>query len=270
MLALCLYMQAQEETAQLQKELESALSQQEALQQALQEMQATITVLRNQIQYQADCTAAAAASQDSGTVQQQRDGSEEQLPGPTSSTDALVQALQQQVADLRAISSYLDDSQQQQLADDWGTAAPVSVQHVKPGSSVTGGSTHFGSAAQKHECMMPPPPPRSMPTSRRIAMSAYASPASCSHVRPSDAIKAHHRVKQPAAAPGAMAAAQAGAASFNDKCWCGRPKKIAGSAQCTPVKHTMLDTQNIAHAWHGQQEGFVPSYSSSPISSSVR
>ena len=264
MLVFCAYMQAQEETAQLQRELESALSQQEALQQALQEMQATIIVLRNQIQYQADCTAAAAASQDSGAVQQQRGGSEEQLPGPTSSTDALVQALQQQVADLRAISSYLDDSQQQQqqqqqqLADDWGTAAPASVQHVKPGSSVRGGSTHFGSAAQKHECMMPPPPPRSLPTSRRIAMSAYASPASCSHVRPFDAIKAHHRVKQP------------GAASFNDKCWCGRPKKIAGSAQCTPVKHTILDTQNVAHAWHGQQEGFVPSYSSSPISSSVR
>lgn len=260
--------QAQSEVAQLHSQLEVAFSQQEALQQALHEMQATIAVLRDQIQHQADATAHASVPHNSDRSDH-RAHSEGRAAGLSSNTtSALVQALQQQVAELKSISSFLDDSQhqtqQQQQQPPVLRAASAAGQGLRQKSSPRVGSVQYGSAAQavpRHECMMPPPPPRSLP-SRRLPMSAYASPASHSHLHQTDSIKAHHPVRQ--------SAAVAGAVSTSDKCWCGRPKKMSGTALCTPVRHIRSNAGDLASSWGGQQEGFVRSYSSTPVRDSDR
>lgn len=262
--------QAQSEVAQLQTQLQAAASQQEELHEALHEMQATIALLRDQIQRQATTSAHASAAADSDRPQHGATDQGHEV-SCSNATGELVQALQQQVADLKAISSFLDDSQQQQqqhlLSKPVLRSVSLGRQYV--GSSISPspgrGSMSYGAAAQKHECMMPPPPPRSLP-SRRLPMSAYASPASGSRPPQTDAIKAHHPLRHSASASGAAA----GAASGSDKCWCGRPKKASGSGVSTPVRWGGAIAQEVAHQWDTQQQGHVPHSSSNPLRDSGR
>lgn len=268
----CVSSQAQSEVAQLQTQLQAAVSQQEDLHEALHEMQATIAMLRDQIQRQATTSAHAGAAAD-----HDRPHNEATDQGHVAScsniTGELVQALQQQVADLKAISSFLDDSQQQQQQQQQNLLAKPVLRSASLGRQYLGssispspgrGSMSYGASAQKHECMMPPPPPRSLP-SRRLPMSAYASPASGSRPPQTDAIKAHHPLRHSASASGAAA----GAAPGSDKCWCGRPKKASGSGVSTPVRWGGAIAQEVAHQWDTQQ-GHVPDSSSNPLRDSGR
>ena len=237
-----MFAQAQAEVAQLQSQLHDAVAQQEALQQALHDMQSTIAVLRERIQQQAESNTACVAAPHSQQGHQQRGSSATQLLSQATPTSALVQALQQQVQDLKEISACRSDSQQQQqqqqhmmhqpdraisldspttqsraCKDTAGThrglaGAHASVRGIHRGLSASG-------ASLKHDCMMPPPAPRSMPN-RRLPMSAYASPASQPASPRINAIKAHHPVS-----------------AADDKCWCGRPKKLTSSAAATPLGH---------------------------------
>lgn len=256
--------QAQSEVAQLQEQLLAAVSQQEALHKALHEMQATIAVLRDQIQHQADSSAYPEAAQEIDRPYQMAGNDLGHMASP--STSELVQALQQQVTDLKAISFFLDDCQhQQQPRKPVLRSASLGGQLLGSRSYARGRSILHGSAVQKHECMMPPPPPRSLP-SRRLPMSAYASPAVGTQSHQTDAIKAHHSLRHSASA----AAAAAGTASSSDTCWCGRPKKMSGSVVNTPVRQFGSSAQGLASQWHGQQEGYLPSSSSTPVKGSDR
>ncbi|KAL3140291.1 hypothetical protein ABBQ38_004559 [Trebouxia sp. C0009 RCD-2024] len=235
--------QAQAEVAQLQSQLQDAVSQQEALQEALHDMQSTIAVLREQIQQQAEGSSACDAGTHSQHGHQQR-GSTAQLLSQATPASALVQALQQQVEDLKEISACLNDSQQQQHMKHQPARAnslDSPATHSRACRGMAGnlrglagahtgmmGSPRGWSAAGatlKHDCMMPPPAPRSMPN-RRLPMSAYASPASQPASPRNNAIKAHH--------PPSHSAAESAA---DDKCWCGRPKKLTGSVVATPLRH---------------------------------
>ncbi len=256
-------LQAQSEVAQLQEQLLAAVSQQEALHEALHEMQATIAVFRDQIQHQADRNACPEAAQDNGLLYERAGNDVGHMASP--STSELVQALQQQVTDLKAISFFLDDCQhQQQPRQPVLRSASLGGQHSGSRNSARGGSTLHGSAAQKHECMMPPPPPRSLP-SRRLPMSAYASPIGGTQSHQTDTIKAHHSLQHSAS----LAAAAAGASS-SDTCWCGRPKKMSGPVVNTPVRHFGPSARGLASQRHGQQEGYLPSSSSTPVKGSDR
>ncbi len=257
-------LQTQSEVAQLQEQLLAAVTQQEALHKALHEMQATIAVLRDQIQHQADRSACPEAAQDNSLLYQMAGNDVDHMASP--STSELVQALQQQVADLKAISFFLDDCQhQQQPRKPVLRSASLGGWHSGSRNSARGGSILHGSAAQEHECMMPPPPPRSLP-SRRLPMSAYASPVGGTQSHQTDAIKAHQSLRHSAS----LAAAAAGAASSNDTCWCGRPKKMSGSVVNTPVRQYGSSAQGLASQRHGQQEGYLPSSSSTPVKGSDR
>jgi len=257
-------LQAQSEVAQLQEQLLAAVTQQEALHKALHEMQATIAVLRDQIQHQADSSACPEAAQDNGLLYERAGNDVGHMASPN--TSELVQALQQHVTDLKAISLFLDDCQhQQQPRQPVLRSASLGGQHSGSRNSARVGSILHGSAAQKHECMMPPPPPRSLP-SRRLPMSAYASPVGGTQSHQTDAIKAHHSLRHSAS----LAAAAAGAASSNDTCWCGRPKKMSGSVVNTPVQQYGSSAQGLASQRHGQQEGYLPSSSSTPVKGSDR
>ncbi len=226
-------------------------------------MQATIAVLRDQIQHQADRSACSEAAQDNGLLYERAGNDVGHVASP--STSELVQALQQQVTDLKAISFFLDDCQhQQQPRKPVLRSASLGCQHPGSRNSVRGGSSLHGSSAQKHECMMPPPPPRSLP-SRRLPMSAYASPVAGTHSHQTDAIKAHYSLRHSAS----LAAAAAGASS-SDTCWCGRPKKMSGSVGNTPVRQFGSSAQGLASQRHGQQEGYLPSSSSTPVKVSDR
>ena len=256
-------LQAQSEVAQLQEQLRAAMTQQEALHKALHDMQATIAVLRDQIQNQADRSAYPEAAQDNGLLHERAVNDVGHMASP--STSELVQALQQQVTDLKAISFFLDDCQhQQQPRQPVLRSASLGSQHSGSRNSARGGSILHGSSAQKHECMMPPPPPRSLP-SRRLPMSAYASPIGGTQSHQTDTIKAHHSLRH--SASGAAAAA---GASSSDTCWCGRPKKMNGSVVSTPVRQFGSGAQGLASQWHGQQEGYLPSSSSTPVKVSDR
>lgn len=256
-------LQAQSEVVQLQEQLLAAVSQQEALHKALHEMQATIAMLRDQIQHQASSTACPEAAQDSSRPYDERARTVVgHMASP--STGELVQALQQQVADLKAISFFLSDYQhQQQPRQPVLRSASLGGQHSGSRNSARGGSILQGSTAQKHECMMPPPPPRSLP-SRRLPMSAYASPAGGTQSHQTDAIKAHHCLRHSAFA------AAVGTASRSDTCWCGRLKQMSGSAVNTPVRQFASSAQGLASQWHGQQKGYLPSNSSTPVKGSDR
>ena len=257
-------LQAQSEVAQLQEQLLAAVSQQEALHKALHEMQATIAVLRDQIQHQADSSACPEAAQDSSRPYERARTVVGHMA--SRSTSELVQALQQQVTDLKAISFLLDECQhQQQPRQPVLRSASLGGQHSGSRNNARGESILHGSSAQKHECMMPPPPPRSLP-SQRLPMSAYASPAGGTQSHQTDAIKAHHCLRPSASA----AAAAAGTASSSDTCWCGRPKKVSGSVVNTPVQQCGYNGQDLASQWHGQQEGYLPSSNSTPVKGSGR
>ena len=258
-------LQAQSEVAQLQEQLLAAVSQQEALHKALHEMQATIAVLRDQIQHQADRSACPEAAQDNGLLYARAGNDVSHMASP--STSELVQALQQQVTDLKAISFLLDTCQHQQHPrQPVLRSASLGGQHTGSRSSARGGSILHGSSAQKHECRMPPRPPRSLP-SRRLPMSAYASPAGGTQSHQTDAIKAHHSLQQHSAS---AAAAAAGPASSSDTCWCGRPKMLSGSVVNTPVRQCGYGDQGLASQWHGQQEGYMPSSTATPVKGSAR
>lgn len=240
--------QAQAEVAQLQSQLQDAVTQQEALQEALHDMQSTIAVLREQIQQQAEGSSACDAGTHPLHGHQQR-GSTAQVLSQATPASALVQALQQQVEHLKEISACLSDSQQQQQQQQHMKHQPARaisldspVTHSRACRDMAGNprglaGAHAGmmgsprgwsasGATLKHECMMPPPAPRSMP-SRRLPMSAYASPASQPASPRINAIKAHHPLSQPAAESAA-----------DDKCWCGRPKRLMGSVVATPLRYS--------------------------------
>ena len=233
--------QDQSEVAQLQSQLQGAVTQQEALQQALNDMQSTIAVLRDQVQQQAQAgTHDADAYPQPGNHEKGSSNTMQQLSQAAPAT-ALVQALQQQVADLKELSACLSTSQQQrhlkhQLSQSVSLDKPV---HHDTARGEIGGphgglaEAHGGMARSprglsaagaglKHDCMMPPPGPRSVPN-RRLPMSSYASPASQPDPHLTDVIKAHHPSRQSAAETAA-----------GDKCWCGRPKKLTGLTVNTP------------------------------------
>lgn len=232
--------QAQSEVAQLQSQLQDAVIQQEALQQALHDMQSTIAVLRGQIQQQAMESTRTDAYGQPGT--RERDGSsamQQVTQGLPAS--GLVQALQQQVEDLRKLSACLSDSQQQQQHLKQQLTQSVSLDrtmhHSRGMAGPLGGlaEAHGGTARSprglsasgaglKHDCVMPPPAPRSVPN-RRLPMSSYASPTSHPDPHLTDVIKALHPTCQSTADTAA-----------DEKCWCGRPKKLMGSTVGTPSK----------------------------------
>ena len=252
------YLQAQEEIAQLQSQLQDAVVHQEALQHALHDMQSTTAVLRDQIQRQAETAA------DEADCQGVPETSHHPKHNAVHCTPAngLVHVLQQQVRDLKRLSAVLADAVQLQHEQEqpWQHHAAASAGLLNSSShsralkdtypclpqgspGMAGGSWGLSASqpALKHDCKMPPPPSRSM-LSRRLPMSAYASPASLSPSRLTDAIKAHHHVHQSAAE-----------APTGDKCWCGRPRKLAGSAVSTPSRHGVgkrVDSSSSASRRH--------------------
>lgn len=233
--------QAQSEVAQLQSQLQDAVIQQEALQQALHDMQSTIAVLRDQIQQQAVASPHPEAYAQPGT-QKRDDSSAMQQLTQVFPASGLVQALQQQVEDLRKLSACLSNSQQQQqqqlkhqltqafsldraMHHSRGVAGPCGgLAEAHGGIAKSPRGLSASGAGLKHDCMMPPPGPRSVPN-RRLPMSSYASPASHPDPHLTDVIKALHHTRQSTAD-----------ASAGDKCWCGRPKKLTGSTVGTPSK----------------------------------
>ena len=234
--------QAQREVAQLQSQLQDAVTQQEALQQALHDMQSTIAVLRHQIQQQAQAGTRDADAHPQPGIRQRGGSSSMQQLSQAAPAGALVLALQQQVADLKELTGCLGDSQQQQhLKHQLSQSVSLDrrMHHGRACGDMAGpcggsakalegraGSPRGLSASGpglKHDYMMPSPGPRSVPK-RRLPMSSYASPASQpDHL--TDVIKAHHASHQSAAETTA-----------GDKCWCGRPKKLTGPAVSTPSK----------------------------------
>ena len=263
---VCACVQAESEVSQLQTQLQDAVIQQEALHHALQDLQSTIAVLRQQIQQQAETQAYASDDRQLSTSQQK--GSKAmQASTHASSACGLVQTLQQQVTDLRALSASLQNSQQQQhiapLASLHSSGARNRSLRDMPGQCINAAGVHedmIGNtrgvsasyADQKHDCMMSPPVRRSLP-SRRLPMSAYASPASQSASHVTDAIKAHRSVRHSAAD-----------AATGDKCWCGRPKKLTGSTASTPSRcATDRVVERLGSAKH-QHEGCIPSQTSTP------
>ena len=250
---VCLvFAQAQSEVVQLQSQLQDAVTQQEALQQALNDMQSTIAFLRDQIQQQAQAgTHDADAYPQPGNQERGSSNAMQQL-SQSAPTAALVQALQQQVADLKELSACLSDSQQQRhlkhplsqsvslekpghhgraCGDMAGPRGGLAEAHGGMARSPRGLST--AGAGLKHDCMMAPPGPRSVPN-RRLPMSSYASPASQPDPHLTDVIKAHHPSRQSAAETAA-----------DDKCWCGRPKKLTGSTVNTPSTFPALTARTV-------------------------
>ena len=235
--------QAQSEVAQLQSQLQDAVIQQEALQQALHDMQSSIAVLRDQIQQQAVASPHPEAYAQPGT-QKRDDSSAMQQLTQVFPASALVQGLQQQVEDLRKLSACLSNSQQQQQQQQHlkhqltqAVSLDRAMHHGRDMAGPYGGlaEAHGGMARSprglsasgaglKHDCMMPPPGPRSVPN-RRLPMSSYASPASHPDPHLTDVIKALHHTRQSTAD-----------ATAGDKCWCGRPKRLTGSTVGTPSK----------------------------------
>ena len=250
--------QAQSEVAQLQSQLQDAVTQQEALQQALHDMQSIMAVLREQIQQAG--THDADADPQFGNQQRGSSNAMQQL-GQATSANALVQALQQQVEDLKELSSCLSDSQQQrrlkhQLCQ--SISLDRSVRHSRDMAGPRDGlaEAHGGMARSprglsasgaglKHDCMMPPPNPRSVPN-RRLPMSSYASPASQPDPHLTDVIKAHH--------PPCQSAAETAA---GDKCWCGRPKKLADSTVSTPSNRGTARTASGVNSAAGHHSANV-------------
>lgn len=232
------------------------------MQQVLHDMHTTIAVLREQIQQQVE-----GSGHDSGAHSQhghqQRGSNTAQLLSQAIPAKALVRALQQQVEDLKEISVCLSDSQQQQQqqrhmkqqsAQVISLDSPVTHSRAcrdmaRPHEGLAGAHASTTENAKglsevrlKHDCMMPPPALRSMPN-RRLPMSAYASPAS----QPaSPRIHAFKGANQP---PRHSAA--------DDRCWCGRPKKLTGSAVGTPLRHRTAATSPAI------ERGIVPSHTSS-------
>ena len=245
--------QAQSEVAQLQSQLQDAATQQEALQQALHDMQSTIAVLREQIQQQAEASAVDAdAYLQPGS--QQRASSTSQLSSQATHASTLVRALQQQVEDLKDISACLSDSRQQHMKHQPSRSMSLdrSNTHIRACKDVagahggmTGSPRGLSETGQRHDCMMPPPAPRSMPN-RRLPMSAYASPASKPASHHTSAIKAHQPTRQSVA----MSAADTAA---GDKCWCGRPKQLAGSTVGTPSNRGIARRTHETSSAVGQQ-----------------
>ena len=232
-------LQAQSDVIHLHSELAAALSQQDALQSALQELQATIAVLQTQIQHEAS---AASASDD--THHRLQPGMHRQRDATLDNdrTSDLVKARQQQVADLKTLSSLLDH-QQQPDQDPATCSAQAAAQQSSTGTSrgqTPDQPVQYASARQpyqKHDCLMPPPPVRSLP-SRRLPMSAYASPVSSPQVQQSGTIRAHHPAQQAAALPGASPGA-------DDRCWCGRTKMTSKSVMNTPVRSSIAIAQQL-------------------------
>ena len=241
-------LQAQSDVLHLHSELAAALSQQDALQSALREMQATIAVLQTQIQNEAHAPSASDASDQHRHHGLHRGGGANL---DHNSTSDLVQALQQQVDDLKTLSSLLDQHQQQPDQ----SAASCSAQTASPAGQQFSQGDHNSVLAsdqpvqnpsarqpyQKHDCLMPPPPVRSLP-SRRLPMSAYASPVSSPQAQQSAVIKAHHPIQQAAASSAAGAAASPGA---DDRCWCGRPKMTSKSVMNTPMRSSIAIAQQL-------------------------
>lgn len=254
--------QAQSEVAQLQSQLQDAVIQQEALQQALHDMQSTIAVLRDQIQQQAMASTHSNAYAQPGTRQRDDSSAMQQLT-QVFPASGLVQALQQQVEDLRKLSACLSDSQQQQQHLKHQLTQSVSLDrtmhHSRDMAGPRGGlaEAHGGMARSprglsasgarlKHDCMMPPPGPRSVPN-RRLPMSSYASPASHPDPHLTDVIKALHHTRQSTADTTA-----------DDKCWCGRPKKLTGSTvNSTPSKRGTAGTIDVVSSIARQQRANI-------------
>ena len=231
-----MYAQAQSEVAQLQSQLQDAVIQQEALQQALHDMQSTIAVLRDQIQQQAVASTHTDAYAQPG-IRHRDDSSAMQQLTQVFPASGLVQALQQQVEDLRKLSACLSNTQHLKHQLTQAVSLDRTMHHRRDTAGPHGGlaEAHGGMARSprglsasraglKHDCMMPPPGPRSVPN-RRLPMSSYASPASHPDPHLTDVIKALHHTRQSNADTTA-----------DDKCWCGRPKKLTGSPVSTPSK----------------------------------
>lgn len=232
--------QAQSEVAQLQSQLQDAVTQQEALQQALHDMQSPIAVLRDQIEQQAQAGSHDADAHLQPAAQQRGSSNSMQQLSQAAPAGALLQSLQQQVADLKDLSARLSNNQQQHLKHQLSQSLSLDRpnHHGRAGGDIAGprrglAEAHGGmtrsprglsalGAGLKHDCMMPPPGPRSVPN-RRLPMSSYASPASQPDPHLTDVIKAHHPPRQSTAETTA-----------GDKCWCGRPKKLTGSAVSKP------------------------------------
>lgn len=258
--------QAQSEVAQLQSQLQDAVTQQEALQQALHDMQSTTATLRDQIQQQAQAGSHDADAHPQPGNQQRGSSDAKQQLSQTTPASALVQALQQQVEDLKELSACLSDSQQQrQLKHQLCQSVSLdrSVRHSRACGDVAGPrgglaeacggmarsarGLSASDAGLKHDCMMPLPGPRSVPN-RRLPMSSYASPASQPDPHLTDVIKAHHPPHQSAAETAA-----------GDKCWCGRPKKLTGSTVSTPSNdyHGTAKTANGVSSAAGHHSASV-------------
>ena len=260
--------QAESEVAQLQTQLQDAVTQQEALRHALQDLQSTIAVLRQQIQQQAETQAY--ASDDRQVPSKQQKGSKAtQVATHDSPAFGLVQALQQQVTDLRALSACLQDSHRQYhtapLSSLHSSGAHNRVNRDTPAAysdtaeayeNIVGSMSARGVLAsqtdQKHDCMMLPPSRRSFP-SRRLPMSAYASPASQSASHLTDSIKAHRAVRQSSAVDAAP----------GDKCWCGRPKKVTGSTANTPSRCAADGVVERLGSAHNKHNSCITSHTSS-------
>ena len=244
--------QAKSDCAQLEAELQSAVSHQEALQRIVQELQAALETVKDQTQC-SPSPSYTAHTVEAGSMHGAMHTQQVQAQTPSSSaydsaaeaSPSVIAALQQQVLELRAISAHLDQCEQQahsqrlDLSHSNRQQARQSTPPLQQGFVDRTSSLHqHQHMSFRHSCR---PLHGQAPRQGIPSQSASQSPASCSQVH--ETIRAHHGLQH----------------STDHKCWCGRPKRGGASVLSTPVRQGLSDA---VHAVKPPRTA-LPVYSSS-------